>query len=238
MSTLADRIDIVKQRIKKAAKKAGRDEDEILLLAVTKTQNLTAVNEAIKCGLYSFGENYVQEGIKKIKATENKAINWHFIGPLQANKTKIVATNFDWIHSLDQVKTARRLSDQRPASLSPLNVCIQVNIDNEPTKHGIAAYHLAETVDRIVELPQIKLRGLMAIPAPRITHDCQRKVFRKLVKLREEVNARLDKCQKLDTLSMGMSFDLEAAIKEGATIVRVGTDIFGARHVADSSERL
>ncbi len=238
MSTLADRIDIVKQRIKKAAKKAGRDEDEILLLAVTKTQNLTAVNEAIKCGLYSFGENYVQEGIKKIKATENKAINWHFIGPLQANKTKIVATNFDWIHSLDQVKTARRLSDQRPASLSPLNVCIQVNIDNEPTKHGIAAYHLAETVDRIVELPQIKLRGLMAIPAPRITHDCQRKVFRKLVKLREEVNARLDKCQKLDTLSMGMSFDLEAAIKEGATIVRVGTDIFGARHFADSSERL
>ena len=157
---------------------------------------------------------------------------------MQANKTKIVATNFDWIHSLDQVKTARRLSDQRPASLSPLNVCIQVNIDNEPTKHGIAANRLAETVDRIVGLPQIKLRGLMAIPAPRIAHDCQRKVFRKLVKLREEVNARLDKCQKLDTLSMGMSFDLEAAIKEGATIVRVGTDIFGARHFSDSSERL
>ena len=238
MSLLAERIDIVKQRIKKAAKKAGRKEGEILLLAVTKTQNLSAVNEAIKCGLLSFGENYVQEGIKKIKAIENKAIDWHFIGPLQANKTKIVATNFDWIHSLDQVKTARRLSDQRPASLSPLNVCIQVNIDNEPTKHGIAANRLAETADRIVGLPQIKLRGLMAIPAPRIAHDCQRQVFRKLVKLREEVNARLDKCQKLDTLSMGMSFDLEAAIKEGATIVRVGTDIFGARHFSDSSERL
>ena len=237
MSALAERIASVRQRIKKAAQEAGRKEDDILLLAVTKTQSLTTINEAIQSGLSSFGENYIQEGIEKIKAIENNAIDWHFIGALQTNKTKIVASSFDWIHSLDKVKTARRLSDQRPANLPALNVCIQINIDNEPTKSGIASHCLADTVDQILELSHIKLRGLMAIPAPRDTLDEQRKVFRKLVKLQDEVNARLDNSQKLDTLSMGMSSDLEAAIKEGATIVRIGTNIFGARHVADSSER-
>ena len=237
MSALAERIASVRRRIKKAAQEAGRKEDDILLLAVTKTQSLTTINEAIQSGLSSFGENYVQEGIEKIKAIENNAIDWHFIGSLQKNKTKIVASSFDWIHSLDHVKTARRLSDQRPANLPALNVCIQINIDNEPTKSGIASGCLADTVDQILELSHIKLRGLMAIPAPRDTLDGQRKVFRKLGKLQDEVNARLDKSQKLDTLSMGMSSDLEAAIKEGATIIRIGTNIFGARHVADLSER-
>ena len=236
MSAIAERVAIVRQRIKKAAREAGRDPDDILLLAVTKAQSLTHIKEGIQCGLNSFGENYAQESIPKVKALEDNSVDWHFIGPLQTNKTKMVAKSFNWIHSLDKVKTARRLSDQRPANLPPINVCIQINIDNEETKGGIAPNRLGETVDQILELSQIKLRGLMAIPARRTTEYNQRKVFGKLVKLQDSVNARLDICQKLDTLSMGMSSELEAAIKEGATIVRVGTAIFGARHFSDSSD--
>ena len=238
MSELTERVAIVRQRIKQAAREAGRDADDILLLAVTKAQSITRIKEAIKCGLISFGENYAQESIPKVKALEDNSIDWHFIGPLQTNKTRVVAKRFNWVHSLDKVKTARRLSDQRPSHLPPINVCIQINIDSEETKGGIAPNRLGETVDQILGLSQIKLRGLMAIPTPRTTEDNQRKVFSKLVKLQDKVNARLDIRQKLDTLSMGMSSDLEAAIKEGATIVRVGTAIFGTRHFSDSSDRL
>ncbi len=238
MSSINTRIQSVRERVRMAARESGRNENDILLLAVTKTHDMTAIKEAMDCGIFCFGENYVQEGVEKISKVTNAPIEWHFLGPLQSNKTRIVAYHFDWVHSLDRIKVAERLSKQRPPTLPPLNVCIQVNLDNQPTKTGLQSNTVASMIHHIISLPQIKVRGLMAIPEPRQTHNEQRKIFAQLSCLKEEINIRLDKSQKLDTLSMGMSSDLEAAIQEGSTIVRVGTDIFGPRKAKGRSEQL
>ena len=229
MKTIQERIEALRQRIVIAARNAGRNERDIELLAVSKTRDLQAINQAIAAKLCAFGENYVQEAVAKIEHVEHRPIAWHFIGALQTNKTRIVAERFDWVHSVDRVKIAQRLSSQRDPALGRLNVCLQVNIDSQSSKAGFSPDAVGENVKRVLDLPQIRLRGLMAIPAPRDSETAQRSVFARVRALQQEINSGLDNRQKLDTLSMGMSADLEAAIHEGATIVRIGTDIFGPR---------
>ena len=229
MKTIQERIEALRQRIVIAARNAGRNERDIELLAVSKTRDLQAINQAIAAKLCAFGENYVQEAVAKIEQIEHTPIAWHFIGALQTNKTRIVAERFDWVHSVDRVKIAQRLSSQRDPALDRLNICLQVNIDSQSSKAGFSPDAVGDAVKRVLDLPQIRLRGLMAIPAPRDSETAQRSVFARVRALQQEINSRLDNRQKLDTLSMGMSADLEAAIHEGATIVRIGTDIFGPR---------
>jgi len=219
----------VKRRLQQAARDAGRNPEDILLLAVSKTRTSAQVRLAVDSGLSSFGENYLQEAVEKIDQLTDLSISWHFIGPLQSNKTRQVAEHFDWIHTVDRLKIAQRLSNQRPADRAPLNICLQINIDNEPRKSGLTPEQAIEVASSIAALPNIRLRGLMAIPKPNNEPAEQRQPFARLRALREEINGMLDNSQKLDTLSMGMSGDLEPAIHEGATIVRVGTDIFGPR---------
>jgi PLP dependent protein len=231
MSDLAARLASVHQRIDAAARAAGRAPDTVALLAVSKTFPAADVRAAHAAGQRAFGENYVQESIDKIDALADlrAALEWHFIGPLQSNKTRPVAERFDWVHSVDRLKIAQRLAEQRPAHLPPLNVCVQVNISGEASKSGVAPAQLTEVAQAIAALPMLRLRGLMAIPEPVGDADAQRAPHRALRALFEQLRAD---GLALDTLSMGMSADLEAAIHEGATIVRVGTAIFGARDYA------
>jgi pyridoxal phosphate enzyme (YggS family) len=229
MTCLEKNISSVKARIEQSAASVGRNLSAIQLLAVSKTRTSEEVEIALSQGLNAFGENYVQEALDKIHKLASLPIEWHFIGPLQSNKTKQVAENFSWVHTVDRLKIAKRLNDQRPEHLEPLNICLQINIDNEPTKSGIVPEQACDLALSISQLPYLRLRGLMAIPMARYDIEAQRQPFLALRLLQEEINQQLDNSQKLDTLSMGMSGDIEAAICEGATILRVGTDIFGPR---------
>ncbi len=196
------------------------------MLAVSKIQPVATVAALAAAGQCGFGENYVQEALDKITALAALGLEWHLIGPLQANKTREVAAHFAWVHSVDRLKIAERLSAQRPAGLPPLNLCLQVNIDREPTKHGLDVDEVATVAQAVAGLPQVRLRGLMAIPAPGVDMAAQRRPLARLRELQESLNAA---GLALDTLSMGMSDDLEAAIAEGATLVRIGTALFGPR---------
>ncbi len=228
MTMMADKLQEVQRRIAGACAAAARPVESVTLLPVSKTFGPEAVREAFAAGERRFGENYVQEGVDKIAelADLRAQIEWHLIGPLQSNKTRVVAEQFDWVHSVDRLKIAQRLSEQRPAHLPPLQVCLQVNISGEASKSGLATADVAAVAHAVAELPRLRLRGLMAIPEPAPDFDAQRRPHRAL---RELLAALQAQGLAVDTLSMGMSADLEAAIAEGATIVRVGTAIFGAR---------
>jgi pyridoxal phosphate enzyme (YggS family) len=216
----------IRDLLAKAADDAGRAADSVKLLAVSKKQPVASILEAAAAGQRDFGENQVQEGLEKISVLVDEALVWHFIGHLQTNKTRAVAEHFDWVHSVDRLKTARRLSDQRPDSLPDLNICLQVNVDQEQSKSGVQSSALLELASGVAELPRLKLRGLMCLPAIRHGIEEQRRPFARLRQLAEELAAA---GIATDTLSMGMSDDFRAAIFEGATIVRVGTAIFGPR---------
>ncbi len=228
MATLHDRITAVHTRINTACAQAGRSPSEVGLLCVSKTQPAAVVRDAHACGERHFGENYVQEALDKMAALADlrSTLTWHFIGPLQSNKSRAVAEHFDWVHSVDSLKLARRLSDQRPAHLPPLQVCVQVNVDDEASKSGVHPDETLGLVDAIAALPRLRLRGLMSIPAPQ-ADPRQRGAHDALAALRQSLNRARN--LRLDTLSMGMSHDLEAAIAAGATWVRVGTALFGER---------
>ncbi len=225
----------IRNNINSALSHSNRGEGDVLLLAVSKTQPVEKIREAWQCGQRAFGENYVQEGVQKVHELADLAsIEWHFIGPIQSNKTRPVAENFAWVHSVDRLKIAQRLSEQRPAHLPKLNICLQVNIDNEPSKSGFAPEEVSDAVQQIMALPNLTLRGLMAIPAPHTTEDEQRVPFRALKNLLTDLQKQYPQ-QQLDTLSMGMSDDMTAAIMEGSTLVRVGTAIFGHRNYTTSA---
>ncbi|TVT34270.1 YggS family pyridoxal phosphate-dependent enzyme [Marinobacter vinifirmus] len=230
MSSIADNIGSVTRRIQKATLKAGRDPDSVRLLAVSKTRPPEDLRAAFEAGQQAFGENYLQEALDKIGALDDlDGIEWHFIGPIQSNKTRQIAESFAWVHSVDRLKIARRLSEQRPESLPALNICLQVNINNEDSKSGCTLDELPELVSAISDLPNIRLRGLMAIPDPDQPESELRLSFRKLAGTLKNLKQDYPDAGPLDTLSMGMSDDLELAIAEGATWVRVGTALFGAR---------
>ena len=230
MGGLANNLQGVRQRIRDAVEAAQRAPDSVRLIAVAKTFPASAVLDALAAGQVDFGENYVQEALDKIAtvaaAGTDAAPTWHFIGPLQSNKTRAVATHFDWVHSVDRLKIAERLSDQRPADRGPLQVLIEVNVDGEASKSGVAPDAVAALAQAIVALPRLQLRGLMTVPAPRPDAAGQRAAFAALRSLAVRLRAAGLPCEHL---SMGMSADLEAAIAEGATMVRVGTAIFGTR---------
>lgn len=225
MSTLTERLEQVRQRIREAALAAQRPADSVRLLAVSKTHGVEQIREALAAGQTAFGESYVQEAIGKIAQLADAPIEWHFIGPLQSNKTAQIAAHFDWVHSVDRLKIAQRLNDQRGAQ-PPLNLCIQVNTSGEASKAGVQANELEALAQAIHQLPHLRLRGLMTIPAPEADLDKQRLPFRRLKQYLDRLNQL---GMELDTLSMGMSNDLVAAIAEGATIVRIGTAVFGPR---------
>ena len=230
MSSIADNIGSVTRRIQKATLKAGRDPGSVRLLAVSKTRQPDELRVAASAGQVAFGENYLQEAMDKIEALKDvDQIEWHFIGPIQSNKTRQIAETFAWVHSVDRLKIARRLSEQRPTGLPPLNLCLQVNINDEDSKSGCTLAELPELVDEIGDLPNVKLRGLMAIPDPDQSEADLRMSFRKLANTLRELKRTSPEAGPMDTLSMGMSDDLEIAIAEGATWVRVGTALFGAR---------
>jgi pyridoxal phosphate enzyme (YggS family) len=225
-SLLENNISKLRQRIRLSAKKYHRPESGILLMAVSKTRPADAIRAAHACGISDFGESYLQEAVEKMTALADLPLTWHFIGPLQSNKTRPVAQHFQWVHSVDRLKIARRLDEQRPEGLPPLQVCIQANISGESSKSGADEAELRPLAEAIAALPRLKLRGLMAIPAATADEASQRRAFARLRRLLEEL--RID-FPELDTLSMGMSGDLEAAIAEGSTIVRIGTALFGPR---------
>lgn len=223
---LAHNLAQVKARVREAALACGRDPATITLLAVSKMQSPLALREAVQAGQRDFGENYLQEALEKQIAVANPALIWHFIGPIQSNKTRAIAENFAWVHSVDRLKIAQRLSVQRSIDAPPLNVCIEVNVSGEASKSGVAPQALAALAEQVAALPKLQLRGLMAIPAPTSDVQAQRQAFAQVRELFDGLNQQ---GLNLDTLSMGMSDDMEAAIAEGATIVRIGTAIFGAR---------
>jgi len=223
---IAARLAELRGRIAAAARSAGRDPEAVRLVGVSKRQPAEAVRAALDAGLRDFGENFVQEALDKMDALGETPARWHFIGALQSNKTAAVAERFDWVHSVDRLKLARRLSAQRPAGLAPLNVCVQVNIGDEQSKSGVAPAETAALAREIAGLPRLALRGLMAVPPAESDPERQRAWCRQLAALYEGLRAE---GVPLDTLSMGMSADLEAAIAEGATLVRIGTAIFGER---------
>lgn len=226
MNSIKDNIAKVRQRIVDAEAKYGRDPATVRLLAVSKTQPVEAIAEAATCGQREFGESYINEALDKLSALADAALTWHFIGPVQSNKTRAIAGHFRWVHSVDREKIARRLSEQRPEEAGPLEVCLQVNIGGESTKAGVEPAGVGALAAAVSQLPHLRLRGLMAIPPPSDDFATQRARFAELRALFERL--RTDH-PALDTLSMGMSGDLEAAIAEGATMVRVGTAIFGPR---------
>ena len=228
MGSIGNNLQEVKRRIAAACVAARRPANSVTLLAVSKTKPESAVREALAAGQHAFGENYVQEGLAKIDALADlrAQIEWHLIGPLQSNKTRAVAEAFDWVHSVDRLKIAERLAAQRPAGLPPLNVCLQVNISGETSKSGMSVLELPAVARAVRTLPGLRLRGLMAIPEPSDDAATQHASHRALRELLAALNAQ---GQALDTLSMGMSDDLEAAVAEGATLVRVGSAVFGAR---------
>jgi pyridoxal phosphate enzyme (YggS family) len=223
MSTIAENIAKVGARIREAAQASQRNLAEVGLLAVSKTKPADAIREAHAAGLSDFGENYLQEALGKQVELSDLPLIWHFIGPIQSNKTRPIAEHFDWVHSVDRLKIAQRLSEQRPAHLPALNICLQVNVSGEDSKSGCAPEDLPALAKAVATLPHLKLRGLMAIPEPTDDIAAQHAAFARLRQLRDDL------ALNLDTLSMGMSHDLEAAIAEGATWVRIGTALFGAR---------
>ncbi len=223
MSTLADNLSAISARIASAAQAAGRDPASVQLLAVSKTKPASAIREIHAAGVRDVGENYLQEALTKQQALSDLPLIWHFIGPIQSNKTKAIAEHFDWVHSVDRLKIAQRLSEQRPAGLAPLNICLQVNVSGEDSKSGCAPADLPALAKAVAGLPNLRLRGLMAIPEPTDDRAAQEAAFASLHQLQESLGLGLD------TLSMGMSHDLEAAIAQGATWVRIGTALFGAR---------
>ncbi len=231
MGSIGSNLQEMKRRIADACTAAGRDAQSVTLLAVSKTFGIDAVRAASAAGQRAFGENYVQEGLAKIEALADlrDALEWHLIGPLQSNKTRPVAEAFDWVHSVDRLKIAERLAAQRPAQLPPLQVCLQVNISGEVSKSGVPAEEVPALAEAVARLPdtRLRLRGLMSIPEPADDPAVQREPHRRLRELLQRLN---DRGLALDTLSMGMSADLEAAVLEGATLVRVGTAIFGSRN--------
>ncbi|WP_335944602.1 YggS family pyridoxal phosphate-dependent enzyme [Pseudomonas sp. G166] len=223
MSTIADNIAQVRSRIRAAEQAAQRAEHSVQLLAVSKTKPAQALREAYAAGLRDFGENYLQEALGKQAELTDLPLIWHFIGPIQSNKTRAIAEHFDWVHSVDRLKVAQRLSEQRPAELPPLNICIQVNVSGEASKSGCTPTDLPALANAISALPRLKLRGLMAIPEPTDDRAAQDAAFAAVQQLQASLKL------PLDTLSMGMSHDLESAIAQGATWVRIGTALFGAR---------
>ena len=223
---LQDNIAKLLQRLRLEAQKSQRISEDIQLLAVSKSQPVEAIRAAFACGLRHFGESYLQEALAKIAALQDLPLCWHFIGPIQSNKARAIAENFTWVHSVDRVKIAQRLSRYRPAAMAPLQICLQVNISSEASKSGVLPEALPQLVREVLPLPGLQLRGLMAIPAPGAEPAQQRAAF---AQVREALQQLRALAPDLDTLSMGMSDDMEAAIAEGATIVRVGSAIFGAR---------
>ncbi len=221
-----ERLQAIRQRIENACRDAGREPDQVTLLAVSKTRNSDELRALAALGQRRFGENYLQEALNKITALQDLDLEWHFIGPLQSNKTRPVAENFAWVHSIDRLKLAQRLNDQRPAELAPLNICLQVNVSDEESKSGVCFTDLPELAHQVSRLPRLRLRGLMAIPAPADDFEAQRRPLRQLREALQQLNRE---GLQLDTLSMGMSDDLEAAVAEGATMVRIGTALFGPR---------
>ena len=232
MVSIDDRLQQIRQRIATACTQSGRSSQSVSLLAVSKTVDVALLRQAFDAGQRAFGENYVQEAVDKIAALADAraALQWHLIGPLQSNKTRAVAEHFDWVHSVDRLKVAQRLCEQRPAGMAPLNVCLQVNISHEPSKSGVLPAEVPALAAAVAALPRerIVLRGLMAIPEPVGDVATQRMPHRALRELFEALCAQ---GLALDTLSMGMSADLEAAVMEGATMVRIGTALFGQRRV-------
>lgn len=226
MQTLDTRFRQLQDRIAAAEKQFNRNPGSVCLLAVSKTQPPDAIAHIYKLGQRDFGENYLQEALPKIHSLSDLAIQWHFIGQLQTNKTRDIAACFDWVHSVDRPRIAQRLNDQRPANLPPLNICLQINLEDEAGKGGIGPAEALLLAEQVVALPRLKLRGLMCIPAEHPDFESQRRVFARLRQLRDKIN---NQGHDMDTLSMGMSNDLEAAIAEGSTLIRVGTAIFGPR---------
>ena len=226
MIGVTENLTLISDLLRKSAIEANRDPAAVKLLAVSKKQPVSKIREAAAAGQRDFGENFVQEGLEKIEALANLDLTWHFIGHLQSNKTRLVAEYFDWVHTIDKLKTARRLSEQRPEGLAPLDVCLQVNVDDEASKSGVAPADVAELAAACQALPGLRLRGLMCLPAIRDGFEAQRTPFATLRRLADELRRNgID----TDTLSMGMTADYRAAIFEGATIVRIGTALFGER---------
>jgi pyridoxal phosphate enzyme (YggS family) len=229
MSKIEGNLQTVRQRIQAACADAGRAGGSVALLAVSKTFDSGAVREAAAAGQQAFGENYIQEGVDKITALRALALQWHMIGPIQSNKTRLVAEHFDWVHTVDRLKIAQRLSEQRPAALAPLQVCIQVNVDGGPTKSGVAPADALALARAVAALPGLELRGVMCIPEPAPDFVAQQALFIRAQAVFDQIKAAEPGLEQWDTLSMGMSADLEAAIHAGSTMVRVGTAIFGGR---------
>ncbi|WP_433885881.1 YggS family pyridoxal phosphate-dependent enzyme [Pseudomonas vranovensis] len=223
MSTIADNLSTLAARIRAAALAAGREPAAVQLLAVSKTKPAAAVREAFAAGVRDVGENYLQEALNKQGELTDLPLTWHFIGPIQSNKTRAIAEHFDWVHSVDRLKIAQRLSEQRPDNLAALNICLQVNVSGEASKSGCTPEELPALASAIAALPRLRLRGLMAIPEPTDDEAAQQAAFARVRELQSSLGL------PLDTLSMGMSHDLEAAIAQGATWVRIGTALFGAR---------
>ncbi len=226
MTTIRNNLQSVRERIAGACAKAQRPVNEVTLVAVSKTWGPEAVREAHEAGQRAFGENYLQEAVEKMALLADLPLEWHCIGPIQSNKTRLVAQHFHWAHTVDRLKVAQRLSEQRPEDLPPLNVCLQVNIDQGPTKSGVAPAEALALAREVAQLPRLKLRGLMTIPEPAPDFTAQRALHARARALFDQLN---EAGLGLDTLSMGMTADLEAAILEGSTMVRVGTAIFGSR---------
>lgn len=224
MNSIKQRFSNLNAQIVQAAQAAHRPPHSVQLLAVSKTHSANTIAKAYFLGQRHFGENYLQEALSKQRQLSAFAICWHFIGPIQSNKTKAIAQHFHWVHSVDRLKIAQRLSEQRPAQMPPLNICLQVNVSDEDSKSGIALTELAELVNQIKQLPNLRLRGVMAIPAPQSDYVLQCQPYRTLYQAVQALNL-----PELDTFSFGMSGDLAAAIAEGATLVRVGTALFGSR---------
>ncbi|MGZ5049853.1 MAG: YggS family pyridoxal phosphate-dependent enzyme [Methylobacter sp.] len=227
MTSIAQRLQQIRKDINDAERAGNRQAGSVRLLAVSKTKPSADIAAAYHAGQRHFGENYLQEALKKQQELGAYDITWHFIGPIQSNKTKPLATHFSWVHSVDSFKIARRLSEQRPSHLPPLNICLQVNISDEDSKSGIELAELPELCEQVSGLPNLKLRGVMAIPAPQHDFDLQRQPYRMLCQAVAQLNR-----PELDTFSFGMTGDLKAAIIEGSTIVRIGTALFGERNYA------
>lgn len=224
--TIASNLDTVRAEIRAAEQRWNRAPGSVSLLAVSKRHSVAAIEAAIAAGQHAFGENYLQEAEEKRHALTDADVEWHFIGPLQSNKTRAVAEGFDWVHAVDRLKIAQRLSAQRPSELAPLNCCIQVNVSDEGSKSGVAPDEVTALAHEVASLPGLRLRGLMTLPEAVVDFAAQRQAFRQLAELQAEL---VQQGLNLDTLSMGMTNDLEAAIAEGATLVRIGTAVFGKR---------
>jgi hypothetical protein len=226
MSAIQSRLNAVRQRIRQAEQTYRREAGSVQLLAVSKTRSAEDIRQAVAAGQCCFGESYLQEALDKMEQLRDLGLEWHFIGRIQGNKTRAIAENFDWVHSIDSLRQIRRLNDQRPARLAPLKICLQIKIDDEESKSGISPGEVRGLIEALPDYPRLALQGLMTLPAPAAQLDAQRLPFRRLRQLRDKLaTAGLP----LTTLSMGMTDDLEAAIAEGATLVRIGTAIFGAR---------